>query len=477
MRHKLQKFESFVQTLLPHEVGYLLSVQQFQDADNLDILRRIHHNCHPLHRPQAFDTRLDKRKYSNLKKWILTRLDAIDVDLSFRQLITLEEEIMTDAIMPETEQAFLEQLATYEGPAFYFSKLYEVAQRYRQYLMIRMRHQDEALVGDFLTAQAEAYVQARQVQEGLDQATRDLSRQYSRYDTETRKWEAWLNQVFYDARIEGHSRYLAVVRLTLLYINYREFDKLRAVYDALDEVFRRGEFYSRRLLVNYYANRLILHSKYQEWDEAIMYGHLSIRHQTTEYLQYINNLGAVLLRVGQAAEALDLMQGAVPEMRKTKNFHNKTGFAAFYIKSLYDNGRQAQALQYAESFLRSYQPQILAQRWHLFFTVYLQVLTYGQQYAKVLSTVRKFKLLEKEEAYRQRPVYLPSIHWYYLVARYQEGQINQEKLAQAVAADWESLQPDMHKQTLLQELLTELYPHAPQVFAPYRQAAGIRSTP
>ncbi|RMG62073.1 MAG: hypothetical protein D6722_18830 [Bacteroidetes bacterium] len=473
MRHKLQKFESFVQTLLPHEVGYLLQVQQFQDADNLDILRRIHHNCHPLNQAVDFDTELDKRKYSNLKKWILTRLEAIDVDLSFHNLITLEEQIMTDAIMPETEQAFLQTLADYQGMSFYFSKLYEVARRFQQYLAIRMRFQDEGQVSAFLSVYEPAYTMAQEVQAQLDQATQDLTRQYSRYDTETRKWEPWLHQTFFDPRVEGHSRYLAVVRLTMLYINYREYDKLRTLYDALDEVFRTGAFYSRRLLVNYYANRLILHSKFGEWDEAIMYGYLSIRHQTTEYLQYITNLGAVLLRCDRAAEALDLMQGAVPEMRKTQNFHNKTGFAAFYIKSLYDNGRQKQALQYAESFLRSYQSRILAQRWHLFFSVYLQVLTHQQQYAKVLSLVRKHKLLEKEKEYRKRPAYLPTLHWYYLVARYQEGQINQEKLAAALAEDWEQVKLDMHKYGLLRELVEELYPHAPQVFAPYRREISL----
>ncbi|MFC7669581.1 hypothetical protein ACFQT0_21095 [Hymenobacter humi] len=51
-----------------------------------------------------------------------------------------------------------------------------------------------------------------------------------------------------------------MVRLTFLYFNYSEFDKLKAVYEALDGMLRQGMFYSRRILFNYYANSVLLHS-------------------------------------------------------------------------------------------------------------------------------------------------------------------------------------------------------------------------
>ena len=73
-----------------------------------------------------------------------------------------------------------------------------------------------------------------------------------------------------------------MVRLTFLYINYREFEKLKKLFVKLDDMFMKGENYSRRLLANYYANRLILHSKFNEWETAINYGYLSIRHVNTE---------------------------------------------------------------------------------------------------------------------------------------------------------------------------------------------------
>ena len=468
MRQKLHKFEQFVQSLLPHEVRYLIQVQQFQDPENLRILRLILDHCQPGVPAQPFDTELDKRKYSNLKKWIQTRLSAIDVDLQYEWLVELERKIVTDDIVPEEEQALLDLLRDFEPPFYYFIKLYELARTYRHFLIIRMRYQDHALVRNFLETHAERFEAARETNERLYQATLDITSQYAFNDKETRRWETWLRQLFSNDTLDGHNRHLAVIRLTFLYINYREFDHLKEIYDELDRMYERGENYSRRLLVNYYANRLILHSKFQEWETAINYGFLSLRHRNTEYLQYLNNLSAVLLRENRHKEALELMQEAIPEMRKTKNYHNKTGFVAFYLKCLLENGQPEQAERYAETFLRANKSQILAQRWHIFFTLYLQVLVQQEKYAKVVSITRKFKLMNREKEYRTRPVYLPSIHWYIRVSQYKEGHINLNTLRGHIEADMELIHTNPHKRKLIIELVEELYHHVPEVFAPLR---------
>lgn len=473
MRHKLQKFEQFVQTLLPHEVRYLISVQQFQDPENLRILELILAHCQPGSQGHPFDTSLDKRKYSNLKKWIQTRLSAIDVDQQYDRLLRVESRIMRDEILPEEEQEFLDQLRDFEPPSYYFLKLYEIARAYRHFLIIRMRHQDHALVRDFLATHEASYEAAKQTNERLYEATIDITSQYAFNDKETRRWEPWLRELFFDQNLDGHNRHLAAIRLTFLYINYREFDQLKDIYHQLDQMYERGENYSRRLLVNYYANRLILHSKFQEWDTAINYGYLSLRQPNTEYLQYLNNLSAVLLRQNRHKEALDLMQVAIPEMRKTKNYHNKTGFVAFYLKCLLENGQPEQAERYAETFLRANKQQVMAQRWHIFFTLYLQVLVQQEKYAKVVSLTRKFKLLNREKEYRTRPVYLPSIHWYIRVSQYKEGHINLTKLQEHIDSDMKLVKTNPHKRNLIMELVDELYHHVPEIFAPFRGEAVL----
>ncbi len=97
-RSKLRKFTGFANTLLPHETAWLLSVEEFQDPVRLAILQRVHQFT-------SYDEEFDKRKYSNLKNWIQSRLKAIDVDEQFLWMSRMEQHIMTEAL-----KAFLFQL-------------------------------------------------------------------------------------------------------------------------------------------------------------------------------------------------------------------------------------------------------------------------------------------------------------------------------------------------------------------------------
>ena len=105
-------------------------------------------------------------------------------------------------------------------------------------------------------------------------------------------------------------------------------------YDVIDALFEKGLFYSRRLLINYYGNRLLFHTRFNEYDKAEFYGYLSISIKTSDYLHYVNNLSAILLRNKKNTEALSLMRQVHPEMKHTHSFHNKVGFMSFYGKCL-----------------------------------------------------------------------------------------------------------------------------------------------
>ncbi|WP_426059771.1 TonB-dependent receptor plug domain-containing protein [Hymenobacter sp. B1770] len=193
------------------------------------------------------------------------------------------------------------------------------------------------------------------------------------------------------------------MRLTFLYFNYSEFDKLKAVYEALDKLLRQGVFYSRRILFNYYANSVMLHSKFDVLQQAEEFGYLSIKQKNTDHLHYLNNYSAILLRQGKIHEALALMKQSFSSLRSTNNLRNKIGFMAFYIKCLNLNGQPADGEKMADSFLRDNAKEVLAHRWHIFFVAYFQALVLQEKYDKLLRACHKFHLLPKEAEFSKDP--------------------------------------------------------------------------
>lgn len=453
MRAKLNRFTKFTNSLLPHETHYLLSIQVFEDEKKRSILERVDYNCRNIDQFTPYDTTLDKRKYTNLKNWIIDRLKAIDVDEQFEWMSYLERQITIDAITAEEEKKLLKAIRKYEHPHFFFTKFYQLVRDYRHFLLIRMRYEDHALASQFLERYREAYETSKRINEQIHQASLDIIKQYSGNSTESIQWEDWLTEVFYDETIDGLNRYLALVRIIFIDLNYGKFEKLKEKFDYIDELFKQGKYYSKRLLSNYYSNRLLLHTKFQELDEAAYYGYLSIRKKTHDYIFYVSNLCAVLLRQQKNKEALDLMQKAVPEMRKSTNFHNKIGFVAFHVKSLNANELYKNAENYAKSFLLAYRKEILQYRWHIFFTTYLETLLFQKKYVKILQTIRKNQLLDRDRKYQQKVGYLPSIPWYHAIARYREGELSWEELSEKISADIRTIAEEPGKKLLLKDLL------------------------
>ncbi|MDD2527358.1 MAG: hypothetical protein RBS33_04615 [Lentimicrobium sp.] len=470
---RLNDFTRFANALLPHEVTYLLSINQFKDAENLAILKLIHHNTHHPEQKFPYKLSIDKRKYSNLKKWILERLEAIDVDVFYAWLLGIDHKIMTDAILPREEDALIKLIRNFDKPGYYFIRLYEIIRNYRFYLLIRFRHQHNQVVDQFLNDHLKLYNRCMEVNRKLHEATIDIVNQYTRNNTGSRKWERWMRSVFYDNDLDGLNRYLAIVRLTLIHFNYKEYDKLNSLYNDLDVMMAKGEFYSRRILINYYANRVMLHSKQNEHDKAVEYGYLSLRQHSGDYLHYVNNLCAVLLRQKRITHALKLMQESFPELKQTRSHHNRVGFAAFYIRALNMNNRAGEAADYAETFLNAYKDQIFEYRWHTFFASYLQSLFALQKYAKVLQLMRRYHLFEREQQYQLRAVYVPTIAWYLAVAAYIECEINLEKTLSLIQESGRPLLTDPHKCILMREQAKELNNHLPEIFAPDGTISGL----
>ncbi|GAB1404662.1 MAG: hypothetical protein PHX54_08345 [Lentimicrobiaceae bacterium] len=473
MSARLSKFTQFANSLLPHEVIYLKKVQQLKDVQNVDILNLIYHNTHHPEQTFPYKTSIDKRKYSKLKTWIVNKLQTIDVDYYYHWLLQTDLKIMTDSISPREEDALIKMIKGFKKPPYYFVRFYELIRNYRFYLLIRFRYGYNRIVDRFLTDYQPLYTECTGINLSLHEATIDIVDQYTLNKTESRKWESWLKEIFYNDKIDGLNRYLAIVRLTLIYFNYKEYDKLDKIYDDLDVLMQNGEFYSRRILLNYYSNRVMLHSRRNELEKAVNYGFLSIRQHSGDYLHYVNNLCAVLLRLNHNSKALRLMQQSFPELKHTKSPHNRIGFASFYIRALNKNKRSREAAEYAETFLNNTKEDILTFRWHTFFAAYMQSLMAQEAYTRLLNISRKFKLMELEQDYKRRAVYIPTVSWYYAVAAFKELEINLAELIKAIHEPALPLLNDPHKCRLMADLVLELHSHVPEVFKDDGNVAGL----
>lgn len=430
MRTKLKSFTEFTNSLLPHETAYLISIQKMEDPVRLEILKRVHENSSAINGEITFDESIDKRKYSHLKNWISDRLAAVDVDQQLNDILITEQQILTDTISYNEEKQLLKKLRSLDTNSFYFMQFFELLLTYRHFLQIRLRYDDYSEVNQFIQIHRVSYEKSKSVFSQLHKSTKDITEQYAKDDVESHQWEEWLSEVFYDETLDGLNRYMALVRLAFVAFNYRKTEILTDKYEYLESQFEKGEMYSKRILLNHYSNRLLLHSRLKEYDQASYYGYLSIKVKNHDFLYYVVNLTAVLLRQKKFENAYQILKDAQSEMKVSKNFHSKIGFVAFYIKALMKLNLLKNAENYGDTFLRAYKNEILQYRWHLFFSSYLEALLAHKRFPKVIRLIRKFKLLERDLSYQNKASYLPNIPCYYYLALYKEENINPDFLCE-----------------------------------------------
>ncbi|MCC6283266.1 MAG: hypothetical protein IT262_21855 [Saprospiraceae bacterium] len=460
---KLRTFSEFAATLLPQETAYLLSVQKFGDQVKLSILERLHENCRNIDVFIPYDEEIDKRKYSSLKNWITDRLRENDVDIQFEWMNEMERKIITDAIEPEEERLIFRTLKNFQPTHFFFIKFYELAQAFRHFLLIRLRRDEHRVVNEFLLQHQATYERSKQTYGQLHEATLDIVQQYATGSGESIQWQKWLADAFYDETLDGLNRYFALIRLIFVHLNYGRYVPLLEKFEYWDKVLERGQYYSKRLLTNYYSQRLLLHSKFKDYEKAAYYGYLSVRSKNSDYIFYVNNLAAVLLRAKRYPAALEVMKAAYPDVKTTRNFHNKIGFVAFYIKCLYGNRQYKNAESYAATFLKAYAKEVFAYRWHLFFSAYFEVLFRQGKFTKLLSVAQQYRLLERDVEYRKKSTYLPVIPWYHELANYRETGKGLQTIANGILQYILDLPPDSEKLPLLWEFLDETKEVVPDI--------------
>jgi len=435
MRSKLQKFADFANALLPHEADYLLSVQRFEDGDKRRLLLQVSANCRKITGFEPYDQEIDKRKYSSLKAWIEEKLGAVDVDREYEWLTRMEVLIMTDAIPAQDEKELLRLFRSADATAYNFLKLYDLGRIFRHYLLVRLRYNAHDVVSQFLEKHRTSYEYARLVNDKIHQATSDIVAQYSRNNAESMRWEHWLSGVFFESALDGYNRTLALIRLIFIAVNYRRFDLLPDKFDHLEALIRQGVFYSRRILLNYYSQRLLSCARAGDLAKAAYYGHLSVRARNNDYLYYVNNLASVLLRAGEPAEALDVLRQALQTAKNSQNFHNKIGHAAYLCLALNKSGLYRQADTHARAFFEAYRKEVFNHRWHLFFSAWLEAKLGQGQFAAMLKMAATHQLPERDAAYRKNASYTPVIPWLLALAAYKSGKSSLKALTEQFSAD------------------------------------------
>ncbi len=461
MRTKLTTFQEYTQSLYPHEVDYLLSVQNFSKKSNLCILQQIHTNSTLQHITKAFDANIDKRTYSYVKTWMQDTLSKIDVDVFFEWLIWVEKKVLTDIVSPSDEAEILSFIKHIKPTYYYFMRFYEFLQYYRDYLLVRSRTKYNRVVSEYLDKYKDNYLKSTQINQQLHLITTEIVNKETVEKEELASAEVLLQSIYYDEELDAYTRYRAIVRLTIYFYNNRQFDKQLIVYQHLDELFKTPLFYSKRLLANYYANRAMMHFKLNELVLAEKYGYLSIKNKNSDYLFYLINLCGVLLKQNKKEEALTLMRNSILELKNTNNNYYKIGFASFYIKTLIVNQKGDKAVEYASNYFDVYKKEIFEFRWHLFFCAYLQSLIQTGKYTKILSLCRRYKLIQKEKLRIDRADYIPVIQFYSLISEYLENIITAERLTVSIVKLVQNLMLDKYRSRKVFELLDEIAQNLP----------------
>lgn len=464
MKQKLKKFTEFSKTILPHEANYLKSVIQFMDSEKLQIINLLIANASSKLEFKDFDVNINKRKYSYIKDWVEKKLANIDVDATIDWLITLKKKILTDAITSTEELEFLQYIIQYKTVEYNFQSLYGLAKEYKSYLLVRMRYKDHEIIADFLNNYESSYKKSIAIHEKLYAATTEITNQYTLNNNETKHLESWLFEVFNDESLDGKNKYQAFVLLAFMYTNYNENDKLKSLFDEIDVHFSKGEMYSRRLLSNYYASRVLLHSKQNEFKEAEYYGYLSIRQNNNDTLMYVNNLAAILLRNGDPKQAFTLFENYKDLYRDVHNYHQKIGFCSYLIRIHAELGKAELAEATAKTFLKKYKNEVLQHRWHHFFTSYINILIAEEKYDEVLKLSSKFNLIEREKERSRKINYVPNVSWSISLSRYMEGKINSDRLLDEIKEPLKHIQPTLNQKQLMYKVIDKLSNNLPEAF-------------
>ncbi|WP_437397894.1 hypothetical protein [Flagellimonas lutimaris] len=439
---KLNKFQTFAESLLPHEVILLDNVKQFQDRERADIFDVLYHKVCNKDGKRCFDPKIDKRKYSHLMHWMQSRLDGFCTDQFYERLNYFDIRIKTDTISSDEENELLKLIKQYRPHHFHFIRFYEVVKNYLMFLLVRVRLNDYELIHKFVHDYHDDYVRCKEVGNRMTQATVDIVTDYHnlKISPNSMKWISWLTRLWNDQNLDGYNRYQTLILLSYVALLKNDaLEEVLAYYIELEPQLEDGSYYSKKLLFNYYGNKQLILMKLKQYDQALYYGRLSISEQGNDYIMYLNNYCFNLSKLGRSEEALSLLIKARPFARQMSNKYNRTLFISSLMKCYNDNGQYLNSKQYAENRLSMYEKDILEHNWNKFFRTYMETLAQLGEFLKVKKTIRRFNLIDRESQFLKNYVSFPYFKWLLALANHKEGNISEARFWNGIEREMERI--------------------------------------
>src|SRR5690554_1876129 len=259
MKKPSRKFDLFVASVFPTEVEHVKQNNEITDPELLSIIDKLHSSVNFPEREIQFDQNIDPRKYSRIIKYFETKLQKIDVDAYYAWISKIDYQITTDAIPPEEQQRILREINAFERGWFHAASFYRTMQNYKRYLLIRFREKDYRIVKHFLDEYEDYYIDNKEIEAKIDELTSKFIIPETAHSRNIKQTDLdWLLTIFYDPNISKKNRYQALVAYNLHHISTRRITPMLAPMSALEDRLLKGEFYSRRILANFYANKLLL---------------------------------------------------------------------------------------------------------------------------------------------------------------------------------------------------------------------------
>lgn len=430
MKTKLKKFEEFVSSLFPSEVTYVIDNNQYQDQELFDILEVAKEKVSYKGREMEFDADIDLRKYSKLINNIEAKLQKIDVDHYYQWISQTDYQITTDAIPAEEQTRLLKEIEAFQPSDFHAGAFYKMIQHFAAYLLMRMRYKDYETVRSFLDDHQATYQHHLDTEEEISRITGKIVSDYrNQASTVTQKELDWLLAQFRNEKASKKNRYWALLAFNMYHVNTRQIDRIVEPMQQLEAAIFRGEFYSRRMLTNFYANKLMVMNHLGQYEEAAYCGLQSIKHYTEDYLYYLNNYCSILIHVEAYNEALEHMKNAFKLYKNTRDKHDQVIFLSNYCRCLNARKDYKTTIRLLQNFLDENKDQLFNYRWSYFFRTFFYALIANGHFTKLLRLHKKHQISEREAAL-SGPPYLAVMA---LSARYHELRCSEQEFEKEMA--------------------------------------------
>lgn len=451
MKKPVKKFDLFAATVFPTEVEHVKNINEITDPELLSIIDTLNTFVNFPERKVKFDQSIDPRKYSRIIKYFETKLQKIDVDAYYAWITNIDYQITTDAIPPEDQQRILREIVEFEPGWFHAASFYRTMLNYKRYLLIRFREKDYGIVKAFLEKNLAFYWENENIEKKIDELTsKFVIRQEADLQRVNSKDIDWLLTVFYNVDISKKNRYQALVAYNLHHITTRQISPMLEPMAALEERLLKGEFYSRRILANFYANKLLLRNFEGDFAAASYCGLQSIKQYTEDYLYYLNNYCSVLMNLNRFDEVLQRSKDSMTFYKSSQDKSRKVIFMANYCRCLNNYLDYKKSIRQAERLIDELGSTIFQYKWHYFFRIYSSALMQANRPDELLRLEKKYKLTEKERSFE----FAPYIQLYTLAANFFEMKLPQDQLLKEL----EKLKNKIYQgeRAELQQLFTEV---------------------